>query len=266
MSNVVQSALLVNEMERPKSTQGVFDLPCGFLDEEGTLHTEVELSEMGGNEEDLLISTATPNQKKMSLLIGRCVRRIGSITDRGKIAMIADRLTVGDRTFILFALRRVALGDAYPFKATCHSCRKEDMYMVDMSELEVRPMKDPHKRIFDGQLPSGKMMRFRVMTGEDEAKLGKVKLIEDKLSMSMLLRMELLDGKPPTLDDIKRMSLRDRDAARALFEENDGGVDTTLDMQCRQCGAEFQDEVDPGQPGFFFPSTTQRRSRARSSS
>lgn len=259
MSTVLQQGLLLNELERPKSSLGVFELPCGYLDEEGVLHREVELSELTGNEEDLLASPTIPVQRKMGLLIGRCIKRLGTITDRGKIAMISEQLTIGDRVFLLFALRRITLGDSYPFKITCPTCNKESMHNVDMAELRVQPMNEPEKRIYDVTIPSGKTVRFKIMTGEDEGKLSKIKKLEDKLSVALLVRVELLNGKPPTLDDIKGLTIKERDDLRAMMDECDGGIDTTVETSCPLCSSEFETEIDAGQAGFFFPQTQRKR-------
>jgi hypothetical protein len=259
-----EQMLMMNELEQPKSTQSFLELPCGYIDDEDVLHREIEISELTGEEEDMLASRTVPANKKMSILIGRCVTRIGDITDKGKIAMIANKLTVGDRTFLIFALRRLTLGELYPFRVGCPQCNKEGMYQVQMSDLEVREMPTPEKRVYEHELPSGKAVRFRIMIGSDEERVSKMRSMDDKVSAAMLMRLELLDGKPPTLQEIKRLTMRDRDDLRCAFEDVDGGVDTTLEMTCSNCGAEFESDVDAGQAGFFFPSMTRRKSKTRS--
>jgi hypothetical protein len=257
--------VIANKMEDAKSSIAVHDLPCGYIDSDGELHTEVELTEITGHEEDMLASNSTPDYKKMTVLIGRCIKRIGSITDRGQIAAIASELSIGDRTYLIFAIRRVTLGDDYPFKVKCPSCEEEGLYNIDLSELEIQEMADPKTRVFDVDLPSGKSCRFRIMTGKDEERLGKIKRLDDKLSMSMAVRMESLQGTPPTLKDVKGLGLRDRDFLRTKFDEVDGGVDTTIEIACSACGHEFEDELNPGQSGFFFPSATRKNSKRKSS-
>jgi hypothetical protein len=263
--STTEQVLVLNSLEEPKSTQGLLELPCGYLDDEGNLHTELELSELTGNEEDMLASRTVPTHKKMGVLIGRCVKRIGDVTDKGKLAAIANKLTVGDRVYIMFGLRRITLGDSYPFRATCPRCNVESMFQVSMADLDIQKMPEPEKRIYDYELPSGATVRFRIMTGLDEERLAQFKKLADKLSMALLVRIELLGGKPPTMKDIKDMSMRDRDALRAYMDEVDGGVETELEMGCPNCGAEFEEQIDPGQPGFFFPSMTRRKSKTKSS-
>jgi len=263
MINSPEAMLIANKMEDAKSSQGVFDLPCGYIDPDGELHIEVEIGEITGHEEDMLASRTTPDYKKMGVLIGRCIKRLGSITDRGKLAALTSDLTIGDRTFLIFAIRRVTLGDEYPFKITCPSCDEERLYNMDLSELEIQDMPDRMKRSYDVELPSGKSVTFRIMTGKDEEKLAKVKNFDNKVSMALAVRIEALEGKPPTLKDIKDLGLRDRDFLRGYFDEVDGGVDTTMEITCSSCGHDFEDELNPAQSGFFFPSATRKNSKRR---
>ena len=259
-------ALLMNQMEEPKAPIGIFELPCGFLDTDGTLHTEVEVSEITGHEEDMMAARSIPHYKKMGTLIARCVKRIGTITDRGRISMITSDLTIGDRAFLIFAIRRVTLGDLLPFDSTCPKCEKSAAYSISLADLDVKKMADPKKRIYDITLPSKKMVRFHVMVGRDEENLAKKDMPDDSLSAALLARLEMLDGKPPTIGDLKSMSARDRNHLRSTFEEVEGGVDVSIDMTCRLCGHEWESEVDPGQAGFFFPSVAQKTSKKRSTS
>jgi hypothetical protein len=262
-----QTAMLSqNQVTTPKSSQGVYDLPCGYLDEAGNLFTDIAVREITGVEEDMLANPKTLPVKKINELLSRCIERIGPITDRGRISQIALDLTIGDRAFLMFAIRRISLGDEYPFKDKCPKCEVEKLYTVDLGALEPKKMPDAKKRIFDLTLPSGKLARIHPMTGKDEERLAKFdKNKNDTLSLSILMRMEMLDGKPPTLADVKSLGIRDRNFLRDQFEECEGGLDTEIDMECSECGHEFKRDVDVGQAGFFFPSAIQKSLKPKSS-
>ena len=263
-----KTVLLVrDQLQDAKSTQGPFELPCGYLAEDGNVYTDVVVREIRGHEEDMLGNPKVPAARKMSELMSRCVERVGPFTDRGKIAQIVMDLIVGDRAFLIFAIRRVTLGDEFPFKDQCPECKKESLYVADLSELEVKRMPDPHKRLFDIPLPSGKSVRFRPMTGRSEEKLlkdGKAHG-EDALSLAILARLELMDGKPVMLDDVKNLGMRDRHALRSEFETVEGGIETETDMTCPYCDHEFRKEIDVSQRSFFFPSAIPRNSKPKSS-
>ena len=136
MSNSnVDAAVAASQLDHAKSSIGTFVLPCGYLDSAGVLHTEVCVKEISGHEEDLLASKAIPEARKLGELIANCVTRLGPLTDRGQIAMAVKELLVGDRAFLLFAIRRVTVGDNYPFRARCPSCEKEHLYNIDSAHL-----------------------------------------------------------------------------------------------------------------------------------
>jgi hypothetical protein len=264
MTNVADNAKIISGLENAKSSQTLVELPCGYLDAEG-VYKDVELREMTGNEEDLLASSAIPHHKKISALLSRCITRIGPYTDKGKIASIVQDLLLGDRIFLLFAVRRLTLGDEYPFRARCDSCNKEGSYLVDLSDLTIQEMPDPSKRIFDVELPSGIVVRFRCLTGRDEEESNKRPDNENRASVQIFTRVELINGQVPSMASIKNLSSRDRDFLRAKMEEVDGGVDTALELQCQFCNAEWSEDIEIGQPGFFFPSRVKKKLKLKSS-
>lgn len=259
---------VVRGLADPKASQGLFDLPCGYIDSEGTLHREVHITEMTGYEEDLLAAKNVPFHKRLNGIIAGCLKRIGTFTDPGQVAMIVQDLPLGDRTFLVFAIRQVSLGDAFPFTGKCPECETEQMFTVKLSDLDIKRMPEPTKRVYDDTLPSGKMVRFKVLTGKHEEEIAKASRSGsgDQLSISMQVRVELLDGKPASLLDLKKLGVKDRHYLRDRFEEVDGGVDTSMEMECPACGAEFEHSLDVGQVSFFFPSAMKKVSKKRSSS
>jgi hypothetical protein len=276
------------QVQEPKSTVGVFTLPCGYLDSEGVLHTEVLVNEITGREEDMLAGNKVPDQKKMSQLITACVGRIGSITERSKIAAAIPDMLIGDRIFLLLAIRRTSLGDNYPYADQCPSCKQESLMSINLGELEVTPMPDPKKRIYDVRMPSkkacrewadtgelpaseaanptGHTVRFRPVNGADEERMGQVQNKEEALSKQLAIRVELINGKPPDVETMQVLSLAERMYLRdVVFDRVDGGVETTLDVTCPKCSHDYKRELDIKQMGFFFPSAARRSWKTRSS-
>lgn len=257
----VENAMSAQQMETPKSTVGAYTLPCGWLDSEGELVTDVEVREMTGNEEDMMASTKIQPHEKVTMLLAGCTTRLGEVTDKGKLTRLMDELTLGDRLYLLFAIRRTTLGDELPVRETCPECGDRSLYVMDLSELKVLPMEDPKKRIFDVELPSGTTARFRVSTGAGEKQAIKYakKANNDGLSLALMMRLELLNGEPPSLKAVKNLGLKDRLKLRDEFQEVEGGIDTALDLECPACGHEWEEDIDIGNRNFFFPSEKQKR-------
>lgn len=254
----------VRQMETPKGSNGVFDLPCGYLDPRTReVVTEVQVREITGTEEDMLASQQIPSAQKISSLLAGCVTRIGNVTDKGLIAGMVQDLTVGDRVFLIFAIRRVTLGDELPVREKCPECKVTTLFMVDLDkDLEPRPMPDPTKRVFDVTLPSGTAARFRVSTGQDEADMAKLvrrqKHKSDALSQAILMRLEMLGDEKPTLKMVKSLGMRDRHFLRDQFQTVEGGMDTTLELECPACGHEWEKDLDLSAANFFFPGGRRR--------
>jgi len=255
----------VQQMETPKGTLGVFELPCGYLDPHTQeLFREVQVREITGHEEDMLSSQQVPSAQKVSTLLAGCVERIGTVTDKGLISGMVQDLVIGDRVFLIFAIRRVTLGDDLPVREKCPDCGVTTLFMVDLAEdLNPKEMKNPRKRVYDVQLPSGTTARFRVPTGADEANFNKIikrqKHKADGPSQSLLMRLELLGGEKPTLKMVKSLGMRDRQFLRNEFEEVEGGIDTTLELECPSCGSEWEKDLDLSAANFFFPGGRRKR-------
>jgi len=253
------ATLVENQISEPKSSQGLFDLPCGYIDEDGVLHTEIKVREITGHEEDMLANAKIKSHKKLNELISRCVERIGSITDQGKLSKAVLDMTVGDRLFAIFAIRRVTVGDEYTYEVKCPQCSELNKVTVDLSDLEIKSMPDPMKREFTVTLPKSKHeVVFVPMTGRGEEKLATLaKRSEDTLSLALLMRVTKVDGKNPSLKLVKDMSSKDRAYLRDHFDKVEGGVDTSIELDCPSCYAEFKEDLDVGQAGFFFPTAAQ---------
>jgi hypothetical protein len=261
-----EHAIISNQLEIPHSTMGEVELPCGLI-RDGSLITKAFVREISGHEEDMLASDKIKPITKLTELISRCVIKLGDITDREFIAKAAREMTIGDRAWLILAIRRRTLGDIFPYTEVCPNpaCKVKRLFQVNLGDLEMRKMADPMRRLYEVELPvCGKSARFHVMTGADEEEISKYQT--DMISRALHVRVEMLGDRKPSLDEIKSLSMRDRDTLRAKIDEVEGGVDTEIEMTCVDCGMEFSRELDIGQQGFFFPSRAQSRLKKKSSS
>lgn len=274
------------QIETPKSTQGLFDLPCGYIpplqqgetEADRRLLRDVHVREIKGDVEDMMASDKIAPARRMGQLIGMCIERLGTIDHKGELlGTVVPDLLIGDRVFLLFCIRRVTLGDLYPFAARCPNPNCEGnkspfTYTINLADTEVVPMPDPMKRSYEVKLPkSGDEVVFHPMCGRDDELIAPYKL--DTVSLSMLARIDRLNGQPFRLRPdgknrdllvprIQKWGLADRTFLRDAMLDQEGGVDTSLQITCTGCGLEYEEEMVLD-AGFFRPSGARKRSKKR---
>lgn len=241
--------------DAPKSTVGKFELPCGYLDPQGVLHTEISLTEMDGNDEDLMFSNLSSHQIVDDILKNR-VLSLGTLDAKEASKVVRDLLT-GDRVFLMIALRRLSQGDLYEWVMKCSDCGEKSKMTLDLSTLDVKKMANPKQRVFDDTLPrSGLSVRWKAMNGNMEAQRDRAKknVQKDRATFAIYLRLESLGGKPTMqMPDVKKLNAFDRQYLRNRFDEFEGGVETDLELKCPNCQNEIETELDITQRSFFFP-------------
>lgn len=243
------------QIEEAKSSVASFELPCGYLDADNVLSTDVEVKEMTGEEEEILAAKNMPAGKKLNRILSRCTMAIGPYRDPQMIDKIVMELTQGDRVYLLFAIRRASLGNDMPFVTKCLHCDQDSNLTIDLSELEIKKMADPMVRTYPVVLPkSKKKVQMKVLTGHGEDRISKAAQSDkDLISNAILARVDNIDGHPATIQELKALSLVDRNFLRNVWEDHEGGVETEVDVTCPHCEKEYKSSVDLGSVGFFNP-------------
>ena len=258
--------MLDPKLEEAKPAVDGFELPCGFIDEDGNLHTSVVVREMTGEEEEILAARNMPNTKKYNKLLARCTTSIGDFEAPREVSAIIHELPQGDRIYLLFAIRRASLGDEMPFTTKCPACDEESHMTIDLSEMEITKMPDQMVRSYETELPSGKKAMMKVLTGRGEEMIAKaLKRGKDVITVAILARTESIEGSPVTPADLKKLGLRDRNHLKDVWEDYEGGVETEFDVLCPHCDNEYKADVEVGATGFFNPSAASRAWKKKSS-
>lgn len=253
--------------EEARPDTGEFALSGGYV-KDGHLYNKVVLRGMTGVEEDALAARRVPVQKRIDTVIKNCIVSMSDnggmvLTEKDDIAKAVGSLTATDRTILIIGIRIASLDSKYAFDVRCPECETTVHTAVDLTEFlkDVVPMPEPMKRVgYDVTLPSGKRVLWDVLTSSKEAEVGQRnrQLPGDAVSMSLLARITTIDGHQATLDEVKALSLKDRNALRAAFEKAEGSINVDIeDIICTNpsCGAIFKSSLDLGQSGFFSPGT-----------
>jgi len=253
-----------NLIQDPKSSLSIVDLPFGYVDKEGNLITEVEVLEIDGEIEDLLLSRSTDAAKKINGMLAGCLKRVGKNTKKSDFLDIVKQLTVGDRTFLLFTIRKVTFGDEYVVNEICPKCSKDLTFTINLSDLEIKKPQDPKARIFDGELKDGTKIKFQVPTGvKEEIAFKNSSNSESDMTTFLFMRLHSIDDSKVTWDMLKKLNIKKRTALRSFllndenFKKTDGfGVETTMEYTCEFCEHEFKKELNTDF-NFFFPALMQ---------
>lgn len=245
--------------EAAKSSKGSCKLSIGYLTPEGTLLTVVQMHEMSGVEEDILASGELTAAQKFDVMLTNCIDDFDGIKDKEKIGKMLGELLVADRASLILALRRTSSGDLYRFPVICPHCKETQHKQVNLAELKVTLPRDLKRRVYEVKTPRGHLVEMKLMTGADELRRDKLeKEMENQIpTLLLLLRVQKIDGQPATVEMVRAMATSERQFLRDThLKEEQFGLETDVDAECRKCSREFKIEMSLGEPSFFFPSAT----------
>lgn len=223
----------------------------------GQRSCEAELRSLDGRDELLLASGHQLPVHRATMLLARCVTRIGDIRNPDGVGPEAVRdLTVGDRDALLLQLRRITFGDRLACLLTCSGCGERLTVRLRVDDLMV-PM------YVDGR-PEGKVrvelgdtwfeVTYRLPTGRDQEAAAAAGSIEG--SAQRLLERCVR----AVVDDRMQPASLPRDAlAGAVAEamaQQDPQADLVLRADCPGCGRSVEALLDAG--SYLFREVAQR--------
>lgn len=272
-----------------KSAVGVFLLPGGVL-YENELQREMEVIELDGDDEDILVSDATVYPLRLNAILSRKIQRIGPITDKEMIRRLVPKMSVLDRATVVVCVRRVTHGDVVPnIEFKCKACGKDNTASPDLATItHIRPLK-PEQLEWDFVLPRASLRadrevvcKWHIYDGDRELRLANIsKQIGDKdmLTWRIMGRVMSIDGEAMSITDehfnsdgtirqdqklvklfraVKGMSQADRNALRNEFHRVEGDIDLSVKAKCAHTlcpRPENEFMVDITDRNFFFPET-----------
>jgi hypothetical protein len=185
-----------------------------------------------------------------------------------------DDVLVGDSTYALVRVRIETHGPLYQFKIQCQSemCRHQIEWEEDLDKLPVRKLEKELREFFvrGNKIPvklpkAGKMLRYRLPTGRDQKKILRMRNQHQGELSALQLYMRIVDIEGVHENDVFNfigdLSGADADFLRDQFDTNDFGIETTLQIDCQECGLEMVMDLPLGDT-FFSPSKA-KRARAK---
>lgn len=169
----------------------------------------------------------------------------------------------GDRMVTLKENRVLTWGPEVPASQTCPRCRTPKTHSLDLNEFPVKKLPESSKDHVSTGTPlavtlpiSGKVVRFKLLRGEDDKGLSKIQKARENELASALMRFRIVEVEGVSQADltpwIEDMSGADSSFLRAAFEEADCGLEQEVEWTCDTCDYVWLDDVRLDKD-FLFP-------------
>ncbi len=178
------------------------------------------------------------------------------------------KVLVGDRDYALMQIRIASWGDVYEFQAQCQACEATFGWELNLAELRVQELPaQSRERFRSGEpfvatLPGLPPIKFRLPTGEDALRQRQrakqrsrdgANLLLESVEMR-IIEIEGVQRGQPVRDLLEGLEMRQLRNLLDEFDRHDGGIDTSIEIECTEC-RRVQAVDLPFDGGFFFPRT-----------
>lgn len=241
-------------------TDGVVELPGGLLTPENVLLTEVEVRELTGRDEEVILKARMTGKYSRFM---RSLLKAGVVSIGGKEVTddILDDLLIGDREAIILGIRRATYGDEVELTGVgCQECGTVTDLIVTLDDIPTRSMEDPKKRTYDVPLRKGGFITLRLQTGADQVKVfdnPNITVVAEQNSIILgccMISRTFPDGKTAFVDSAnaaRDLGVVDRKALLEVLEKNQPGPRyEDIVHPCGNCGAEVPLSLNVGD--LFF--------------
>jgi hypothetical protein len=221
----------------------------------------VEIKAMTAREEDILTSRAL---LKKGTVITELIK--SCLVDKSVNPL--DLLS-GDRNALMVAIRITGYGPEYSVEMECPECNVKSPHEFNLGELPIKRLEIepaiPGANVFEFKLPmSGKVVKFKFMTGRDEEEMTALGEKQKKLGLPTdsavttnllfsILSVDGIEDRAKISNFVKNMPARDSLALRNYMRDQEPGIVMKQETTCNACG--HSEEVNmPLGVSFLWPS------------
>jgi len=220
----------------------------------------VDIKAMTAKEEDILTSRSLIKKGTViTHLLKSCM--INKTVD-------PDDMLTGDRNALMTAIRITGYGSDYNVEVDCPACGERskqafDLASLPIKRLSVHPIAEG-SNLFDFTLPvTKKKVRFKFLTGADEAELAVMQERKKKQGMAsdnlvtqrLMFAIQSIDGitdKSKIANFCRNMPARDSLELRRHIDSNEPGIEMKSWMDCPSCLEHTEVRLPIG-AAFFWP-------------
>jgi hypothetical protein len=175
-----------------------------------------------------------------------------------------SQVLVGDRFYALLQIRALTFGNSYAFAVQCpaQTCRERFEWEIDLGELPVKELPESSKEALragnrlETALGDGRKVWFKLLRGADEVRASKGIKTSGYGALLAAVNVRILEVEG-VADKGRRAFLEELDLGELAalldrFDEADGGVETSIEVECPHC-FEVQEIDLPFGRDFFLP-------------
>lgn len=223
----------------PSLPETSVSLPGGYLDFDGTVHTNAEVRELTGTDEEAIVKILEPGKALLAILQRATVSIGGKKADKDML----NSLLSGDREQLLVAIRKVTFGSELSLISSCPKCASEQTFVIDLDkDVKTKELDDKIvDRSFTVETKKG-LVKVHLPTGEVQEKIinstNKNTAELDTLLLSSCI-LELNDLPIMNQSQIRDLGMQDR--RKILLEiakRNPGPLLNEIKKTCSDCGSE----------------------------
>jgi hypothetical protein len=273
-ATTIEAPELEAPIEQPPkvhSPQGFeFDLPIGYVDDDGCVHHSAVLRKMTGRDEAIMADRRNRNSaaRMITELLSSCLVRVGAI--ERPTPQLAQSLYSADRYYLLLKLREITFGPDLQATYSCPTCKESQSVTEDLSELPVRRLNGTVPEDIVVELEDGFYDRasgetyytalFRNPNGLDEEKVSSATRENASLGKNALMARCLVsfgDIPKPRLEALgsgifNELTLGDRARIDRALNDDAPGIEMRRPLTCSACGRQFEATLDLS--NFLTPS------------
>jgi hypothetical protein len=227
-------------------------LPGGYLDSNGVLHKEVEISEITGKDEEAISNPniAKNSGKILTALLKGTVKRIGSIKNPDE--HILRKLLIGDRDYLILKIRQITFGDEYIKKSVCPNCGHKFEIKINLNDIEIKEFSGNWEIPFELKTgykdKDGKIHKkgiLKLPTGVEQEYLSASNMTGGQATTALLTNCCIKLGTLPaiTTSVIRELTLRDRQLMAKLLVDNMPGPIFEAENICPACEHIFKENL-----------------------
>lgn len=228
----------------PSLPADTVQLPGGFIDSDGVLHTECRIREINGADEEAmareLLSPTVNVPRVVELLLKRCVLSVGLIDPLPP--QMLQKLLTGDRAALMLAVRMLTFGTDWEVPDfPCRLCGQTFGTIVELDSIPMKKLDNPMVQEVEVELRNGHIANVALLTGAVQLEMVGTgnKTGPEEITIAIDRCIRRLDGAPVAGHVAQKMSMADRrKIVQAMADAQPGPQMEEVGVTCTECGRE----------------------------